>query len=90
MLVITGSLDQCQHPGRGVKCRWTGHRSGASHQRKQRCPIGHESVVDGAPAARFVRQLLELIESGYGLAEEQPTLHSDNGSAPAQPAAVLA
>jgi pyruvate/2-oxoglutarate dehydrogenase complex dihydrolipoamide acyltransferase (E2) component len=47
-------------------------------------------VVDGAPAARFVRRLLELIESGYGLAEEQPTLHSDNGSAAAQPAAVLA
>ena len=43
-------------------------------------------VVDGAPAARFVRRLLELIESGYGLAEEQPALHSDNGSAPARPA----
>ena len=25
-------------------------------------------VVDGAPAARFVRRLTELIESGYGLA----------------------
>ena len=34
-------------------------------------------VVDGAPAARFVRRLLELIESGYGLAEGLPTLHSD-------------
>jgi len=37
-----------------------------------------------------VRQLLELIESGYGLIEEQPTLHSDNGSAAARPAAVPA
>jgi pyruvate/2-oxoglutarate dehydrogenase complex dihydrolipoamide acyltransferase (E2) component len=26
-------------------------------------------VVDGAPAARFTRRLVELIESGYGLAE---------------------
>lgn len=26
-------------------------------------------VVDGAPAARFVQRLVELIESGYGLAE---------------------
>jgi hypothetical protein len=47
-------------------------------------------VVDGAPAARFVRRLVELIESGYGLAEEQPTLPADNGSAAARPAAVLA
>lgn len=30
-------------------------------------------VVDGAPAARFVKRLVELIESGYGLVEaEQP------------------
>jgi hypothetical protein len=35
-------------------------------------------VVDGAPAARFVRRLLELIESGYGLTEDQPALRSDN------------
>jgi pyruvate/2-oxoglutarate dehydrogenase complex dihydrolipoamide acyltransferase (E2) component len=26
-------------------------------------------VVDGAPATRFVRRLVELIESGYGLVE---------------------
>jgi len=26
-------------------------------------------VVDGAPAARFVQRLTELIEGGYGLAE---------------------
>jgi pyruvate/2-oxoglutarate dehydrogenase complex dihydrolipoamide acyltransferase (E2) component len=30
------------------------------------------AVVDGAPAARFVRRLVELIESGYGLSEDQP------------------
>ena len=35
-------------------------------------------VVDGAPAARFVRRLLEVIESGYGLAEEQPALLSSS------------
>ena len=28
-------------------------------------------VIDGAPAARFARRLVELIESGYGLDEEQ-------------------
>jgi pyruvate/2-oxoglutarate dehydrogenase complex dihydrolipoamide acyltransferase (E2) component len=28
-------------------------------------------IVDGGPAARFVRRLVELIESGYGLADEQ-------------------
>jgi pyruvate/2-oxoglutarate dehydrogenase complex dihydrolipoamide acyltransferase (E2) component len=32
-------------------------------------------VVDGAPATRFVRRLLELIETGYGLDQmgEQPS-----------------
>jgi pyruvate/2-oxoglutarate dehydrogenase complex dihydrolipoamide acyltransferase (E2) component len=29
-------------------------------------------VIDGAPAARFVRRLVELIESGYGLEKDQP------------------
>jgi hypothetical protein len=28
-------------------------------------------VIDGAPAARFTRRLVELIEGGYGLGEEQ-------------------
>jgi pyruvate/2-oxoglutarate dehydrogenase complex dihydrolipoamide acyltransferase (E2) component len=44
-------------------------------------------VIDGAPAARFTRRLVELIESGDGLDEEQresPTLQeelkSDGGS----------
>jgi len=31
-----------------------------------------QDVVDGAPAARFMKRLIELIESGYGLAEAQP------------------
>ena len=30
-------------------------------------------VVDGAPAARFTKRLIELIESGCGLLEEQPS-----------------
>jgi hypothetical protein len=29
-------------------------------------------IVDGAPAARFVQRLMDLIESGYGLAETVP------------------
>jgi pyruvate/2-oxoglutarate dehydrogenase complex dihydrolipoamide acyltransferase (E2) component len=29
-------------------------------------------VIDGAPAARFTRRLMELIESGYGLDADQP------------------
>jgi hypothetical protein len=32
--------------------------------------IDHD-VIDGAPATRFVRRLVELIESGYGLEEDQ-------------------
>jgi pyruvate/2-oxoglutarate dehydrogenase complex dihydrolipoamide acyltransferase (E2) component len=47
-------------------------------------------LVDGAPAARFVRRLLELIESGYGLTADQPATHSNNGSAAARSAALLA
>jgi pyruvate/2-oxoglutarate dehydrogenase complex dihydrolipoamide acyltransferase (E2) component len=31
----------------------------------------NHDVVDGAPAARFVRLLLELIESGYGLVQTE-------------------
>jgi pyruvate/2-oxoglutarate dehydrogenase complex dihydrolipoamide acyltransferase (E2) component len=33
--------------------------------------IFDHDVIDGAPAARFTRRLVELIESGYGLDEEQ-------------------
>jgi pyruvate/2-oxoglutarate dehydrogenase complex dihydrolipoamide acyltransferase (E2) component len=35
--------------------------------------IFDHDVIDGAPAARFTRKLVELVESGYGLDEEQHT-----------------
>jgi pyruvate/2-oxoglutarate dehydrogenase complex dihydrolipoamide acyltransferase (E2) component len=38
-------------------------------------------MIDGAPATRFTRRLVELIESGYGLYEDQ-TL-TPTGSQPA-------
>ncbi len=31
----------------------------------------NHDVVDGAPAARFINKLKELIESGYGLTESE-------------------
>lgn len=34
--------------------------------------IFDHDVIDGAPAARFTRRLVELVESGYGLDEGQP------------------
>jgi pyruvate/2-oxoglutarate dehydrogenase complex dihydrolipoamide acyltransferase (E2) component len=37
----------------------------------------HHDVIDGAPAARFTRRLVELIESGYGLDEDQMKCMSD-------------
>ena len=40
----------------------------------------HE-VVDGAPATRFVRRLIELIESGYGLDEGQTMTANDTEKA---------
>jgi hypothetical protein len=45
-------------------------------------------VVDGAPAARFIRRLTELIESGHGLIEN-PSMPLANTTT-AQPAEVLA
>jgi hypothetical protein len=33
--------------------------------------IFNHDVIDGAPATRFTRRLVELIESGYGLEEDQ-------------------
>jgi pyruvate/2-oxoglutarate dehydrogenase complex dihydrolipoamide acyltransferase (E2) component len=36
------------------------------------------NIVDGGPAARFTRRLVELIESGYGLDEFQPEFASDS------------
>jgi pyruvate/2-oxoglutarate dehydrogenase complex dihydrolipoamide acyltransferase (E2) component len=38
--------------------------------------IFDHDIIDGAPAARFTRKLVELIESGYGL-EEDETLRAD-------------
>jgi pyruvate/2-oxoglutarate dehydrogenase complex dihydrolipoamide acyltransferase (E2) component len=46
-------------------------------------------IVDGAPAARFVRRLVELIESGYGL-EEEPSFDFDSEPAAAQAAPAMA
>ena len=37
----------------------------------------NHDVIDGAPATRFTRRLVELIESGYGLGEAQPMATAD-------------
>jgi hypothetical protein len=37
-------------------------------------------MIDGAPAARFVQQLSDLIESGYGL--DDSTIESEQTVAP--------
>jgi pyruvate/2-oxoglutarate dehydrogenase complex dihydrolipoamide acyltransferase (E2) component len=42
-------------------------------------------VIDGAPAARFTRRLIELIESGYGLEGDQPHTETDAEPLIAQP-----
>lgn len=47
--------------------------------------IFDHDIIDGAPAARFTRRLVELIESGYGLDEDQAMPALDN-----QPAALQA
>jgi pyruvate/2-oxoglutarate dehydrogenase complex dihydrolipoamide acyltransferase (E2) component len=39
-------------------------------------------VIDGAPAARFTRKLVELIESGYGLDREQFVMTSPSVNVP--------
>jgi len=49
----------------------------------------HE-IIDGAPAARFARRLVELIEGGYGLDEDQPISAIDTEPAPVRTAHVLA
>lgn len=36
-------------------------------------------VIDGAPAARFTRRLVELIEGAYGLAEDRASAVGDTG-----------
>jgi pyruvate/2-oxoglutarate dehydrogenase complex dihydrolipoamide acyltransferase (E2) component len=47
-------------------------------------------VIDGAPAARFTRRLVELIESGYGLDDIQPVAAIDVKPAVVQTAHMLA
>jgi len=49
-----------------------------------------DHTVDGAPAARFVRRLVELIESGHGLDEDQFLTTLDAEPAAAQTAHVPA
>ncbi len=39
-------------------------------------------VIDGAPAARFTKRLVELIESGYGLEADQVPATLDAKPAP--------
>jgi pyruvate/2-oxoglutarate dehydrogenase complex dihydrolipoamide acyltransferase (E2) component len=46
--------------------------------------IFDHDVIDGAPAARFTRRLVELIESGYGLDEVQNVTTSETEAAVAQ------
>lgn len=49
----------------------------------------HE-VIDGAPAARFVRRLVELIESGVGLDAVQAAGAENTEPAAAQPMRAVA
>jgi pyruvate/2-oxoglutarate dehydrogenase complex dihydrolipoamide acyltransferase (E2) component len=50
----------------------------------------NHDIVDGAPAARFTRRLVELIEIGYGLDEEPLTAAPDHEPAAAGVLAVPA
>jgi pyruvate/2-oxoglutarate dehydrogenase complex dihydrolipoamide acyltransferase (E2) component len=43
--------------------------------------IFNHDVIDGAPATRFTRRLVELIESGYGLDKDQIPTAVDNEAA---------
>jgi pyruvate/2-oxoglutarate dehydrogenase complex dihydrolipoamide acyltransferase (E2) component len=47
-------------------------------------------VIDGAPAARFARRLVELIESGYGLDEDRNIPAPDTEAEAMRTASVLA
>ena len=40
--------------------------------------VDHD-IIDGAPAARFVQRLKELIEGGYGLCERASCTETDAG-----------
>lgn len=50
----------------------------------------NHNVIDGALATRFTRRLVELIESGYGLVENPPTLIPDTVSIADERVKVLA
>jgi pyruvate/2-oxoglutarate dehydrogenase complex dihydrolipoamide acyltransferase (E2) component len=52
--------------------------------------IFDHDIIDGAPAARFARRLVELIESGYGLDEVQPISAVDTEPAAVRTVQVLA
>jgi len=41
-------------------------------------------IVDGGPATRFTRRLIELIESGYGLVEPPDLYMSEDTGRPAK------
>jgi len=47
-------------------------------------------LIDGAPVARFARRLVELIESGYGLDEDQTPTEIDIELLAVRPEQVLA
>ncbi len=48
----------------------------------------NHDVIDGAPAARFTRRLVELIESGYGLCQDQTQTDPGNHAIGLQTAQV--
>jgi pyruvate/2-oxoglutarate dehydrogenase complex dihydrolipoamide acyltransferase (E2) component len=52
--------------------------------------IFDHNIVDGGPAARFTRRLVELIESGYGLDEIRPVFVMATEPTRVETAAVLA
>jgi pyruvate/2-oxoglutarate dehydrogenase complex dihydrolipoamide acyltransferase (E2) component len=52
--------------------------------------IFDHDVIDGAPAARFTRRLVELIESGYGLGEDRTLAATITEPAPGPTAQVSA
>ncbi len=50
----------------------------------------NHDVIDGAPATRFTRRLVELIESGYGLEDGRPATTAGTVPAPEQAVQVPA
>ena len=58
--------------------------AGSSHARFSISQWFDPDVIDGAPAARFARRLVELIESGYGLDAAQTQIAMDTEPAAEQ------